>query len=414
MYNIELINKFQYQYQQNRSNFLTLWVSISIYSISYLLLSIEQINGKLCILGMSLGIIGIIFSVIKLIQFKIANKYLRFIFILYMGRQLYITLWGLSNFNYLQLMRFIKDPDLFFAYLVPLILLIPANIFFIRKMIDFFTYLGISLFLFFPLFASEILYTNMNLSELTLWTLGTGCGFIVLTWSYHTKKRKILAFSVVLFSLFIATVMARRNIMLTFGNYIVFSILIILFSSKLSIKLKISIIFLVLVSSFAGYYIFNTYQDIFFNKITDRIEDNTREGLYDIFMDDMSTNDLIFGKGFSGTYYAPGIEEDIDNRDVVECGYLQTILNGGIINLSLFLLITIPAVYLGFFKSNNILSRSAGAIVLLWLIDMFPWGMASLNIRYVLLWICIGICYSKEIRYLSEKALQNSLINKLR
>jgi len=331
-----------------------------------------------------------------------------------MGRQLYITLWGLSNFNYLQLMRFIKDPDLFFAYLVPLILLIPANIFFIRKMIDFFTYLGISLFLFFPLFASEILYTNMNLSELTLWTLGTGCGFIVLTWSYHTKKRKILAFSVVLFSLFIATVMARRNIMLTFGNYIVFSILIILFSSKLSIKLKISIIFLVLVSSFAGYYIFNTYQDIFFNKITDRIEDNTREGLYDIFMDDMSTNDLIFGKGFSGTYYAPGIEEDIDNRDVVECGYLQTILNGGIINLSLFLLITIPAVYLGFFKSNNILSRSAGAIVLLWLIDMFPWGMASLNIRYVLLWICIGICYSKEIRYLSEKALQNSLINKLR
>ena len=281
-------------------------------------------------------------------------------------------------------------------------------------MFDIFTYLGIFLFIFFPLFASEILYTNMNLSELTTWTLGTGCGFIVLTWSYHRKKRKIIALSAVLFSLFIATVMARRNIMLTFSNYIVFSLLIILFSSKLSIKLKTSILFLVLFSTFAGYYIFNAYQDVFFNKITDRIEDNTREGLYDTFMDDMSSSDLIFGKGFNATYYAPGIEEDIDDRDVIECGYLQTILNGGIINLTLFLLITMPAAYLGFFKSNNILSKAAGAIIFLWLIDMFPWGMASLNIRYVLLWICIGICYSKEIRYLSEKALQNSLISKLR
>ena len=115
MYILESINnKYLSQYAQNRSNFLKLWVSIVAYSLSYLFLSTEQINGKLCILGMSLGIIGIIYSVIQLIQFKIENKYLRFIFMLYMGRQLYIILWGFSNFNYLQLMRFIKDPDLFF------------------------------------------------------------------------------------------------------------------------------------------------------------------------------------------------------------------------------------------------------------------------------------------------------------
>lgn len=414
MYNITHINKFQYQYKLNRSIFLKLWISIITYSLSYLFLSTEYNIGKFWILGMSLGVIGIIYSVIRLVQLKIANKYLSFIFILYMVRQLYIVFGGFSDFNYLQLMRFIKDPDLFFSYLVPLIILIPANIFFIRKMFDLFTYLGILLFLLFPLFASEILYTNMNLSELTLWTLGTGCGFIVLTWNYHSKKRKIFAFLVVLFSLFVATVMARRNIMLTFGNYILFSILIILFSSKISIKLKTGILFLVLLSTLTGYYIFNKYQDAIFYKITDRIEDNTREGLYDIFMSDMTQSDLIFGKGFKGKYYAPGIEEDIEDRTIVECGYLQVILKGGIINLTLFLFIAIPAIYLGFFKSNNTLSKAAGAIVFLWLIDMFPWGMPSLNIRYILLWICIGICYSKEIRYLSENALKNSLLSKLR
>ena len=414
MYNLKYINKFHYLYKLNRSHFLTLWVSIIIYSLSYLLLTIEKFNGKLFILGMGIAVLGIIYSVVCLIQLKIANKYLSFIFIIYMIRQFYIILPGFSDFSLMQLMRFIKDPDLFFSYLVPIVILIPANIFFIRKMFDIFIYLGILVFLFFPRFASEILYTNMNISERTLWTMGTGCGFIVLTWNYHSHKRKIIAFLAVILSLFIATVMARRNIMLTFTNYIIFSILIILFSVRISIKLKISILFLLLLTASSGYYIFNKYQNEVFYKITDRIEDNTREGLYDTFMDDMTKSDLIFGKGINGTYYAPGIEEDVEDREVIECGYLQTILNGGIINLTLFLLIALPAVYLGFIKSNNTLSKAAGAIVLLWLIDMFPWGMPSLNIRYILLWICIGICYTKEIRYLSEKELRNSLLSRIK
>ncbi|MBL7935123.1 MAG: hypothetical protein JNM51_04860 [Bacteroidia bacterium] len=123
----------------------------------------------------------------------------------------------------------------------------------------------------------------------------------------------------------------------------------------------------------------------------------------------MSTQDIIYGKGFYGTYYAPTIEEDVDYRTIIESGYLQTILKGGILNLGLFLLIALPAAYLGIMKSNNAIAQAAGFIIVLWLIDMFPWGMPALNIRYILVWICIGMCYSKEICNLSETEIKSSL-----
>ena len=139
-----------------------------------------------------------------------------------------------------------------------------------------------------------------------------------------------------------------------------------------------------MLSSFLGaYFIFNKYQDNLFSRISGRLDENTREQIFSGFFSSMSTNDLIFGKGFDGTYYAPTIEVDKDNRSIIECGYLQTILKGGIVNLALFLLMALPAAYLGIVKSRNTISKAAGSIIVLWLIDMVPWGMPALNIRYI-------------------------------
>jgi len=273
-------------------------------------------------------------------------------------------------------------------------------------MFDYFTLLTIPLFFILAIFFNQILFTNQNFSEQTVWTLGTGAGFLLLNWVYQKRKRKIIAISAILLSLFISAVMARRNIMLTFSNYIIFSVLLILFNSKQSIQKKISILFVLLLTISMIYYTFVTYQDKFFAKITGRIDDNTREGLFPAFFSDMTSQDLIYGKGFDGTYYAPGNEVDKDYRSEIECGYLQMLLKGGVINLVLFLLIAFPAIFLGFFKSNNIICKTSGTIVLLWLIDMFPWGMPGLSIRYILLWTCIGICYSKELRNLTETEIK--------
>jgi hypothetical protein len=110
-----------------------------------------------------------------------------------------------------------------------------------------------------------------------------------------------------------------------------------------------------------------------------------------------------------GEYYCPGVDPLKDTRFLIESGYLQTILKGGIISLVLFLMIAFPAIYLGILKSKNILSKASGTIVLLWLIDMFPWGMPAINIRYILVWTCIGICYSKAVRSLTDAEIKASL-----
>jgi hypothetical protein len=357
---------------------------------------------------MALGLGGMIYSMFSLIKFRIVNSYFRFIFIIYSIWQVYIIKEAFFGFNYETLSNYLFSPYLFLHYLVPLVILIPDNIFYLRKIFDLFIIAAMLLFIFFILFSNELLYINSAFSEQTVWTFGTGSGFLLLTWIYHNNKRRLISFSAVILSLFIATVMARRNIMLTFSNYILFSILLIIFSSKQSLRSKIYLFTFILLTTFSIYYLFTSYQDILFSKISSRFTQETRDVVFIAFFKDMSPNDLLFGKGFGGTYYCPGIEPDRDYRYLIESGYLQIILKGGYVNLTLFLLITLPAAYLGLIKSNNIMSRATGAIVFLWLIDMVPWGMAAINIRYILFWTSISVCYSKEIRQLSDNEIINS------
>jgi hypothetical protein len=165
----------------------------------------------------------------------------------------------------------------------------------------------------------------------------------------------------------------------------------------------------VILLSLVAFNFFLLYQDQLFIRIAGHLNENTREIVYDAFFNDMSTKDLIIGRGFLGEYYCPGVDPLKDTRFLIESGYLQTILKGGIISLVLFLMIAFPAIYLGILKSKNILSKASGTIVLLWLIDMFPWGMPAINIRYILVWTCIGICYSKAVRSLTDAEIKASL-----
>lgn len=386
-----------------------LWISIIIYSLGFLSYVSERFIGQLSLMIMIIGLAGIGYSFFKLSKINISSGYLRVVFALFMLWQMFIIMRGIQNFNFQMLLNLLFSPYYFLHYLVPLIILIPANIFFAKRTFNFFVILSLLLFVVFILFMNEMLYTNLNFSEQAIWTLGTGGGFLLLTWSYQNFKIRFIAFMTVLLSLFIATVMARRNIMLTFSNYLIFSVLIILLSSSHSFRSKALILTAVIFVSVIGFSVFLSYEDQLFNRISGHMTENTRDFVYAAFFKDMSTKDLIIGRGFIGEYYCPGVDPNKDTRFLIEGGYLQTILKGGVVSLVLFLFIAIPAAYLGIIRSKNILSKASGTIVLLWLIDMFPWGMPAINIRYILVWTCIGICYSKAIRNLTEAEIRNSL-----
>ena len=118
----------------------------------------------------------------------------------------------------------------------------------------------------------------------------------------------------------------------------------------------------------------------------------------------MKPTDWAIGKGINGEYFCPGIDEDAPTnyRNIIETGYLQIILKGGIIRLILYLLIAIPALILGLFFSKNLLSKAAGIWIFISLISLYPATVNSFNLNYLLVWISIGICYSKELRILPD------------
>ena len=127
---------------------------------------------------------------------------------------------------------------------------------------------------------------------------------------------------------------------------------------------------------------------------------------------DMTTNDWIIGKGINGKYFCPTIDNVNDAtgyRESIETGYLQIILKGGLVSLTLLLLILIPAVYKGLFNSKNVLSKSAAIWIFLWIIYLKPIVGNTFSMHYLIVWIAVGICYSKKIRNMSDITIKSYL-----
>lgn len=169
-----------------------------------------------------------------------------------------------------------------------------------------------------------------------------------------------------------------------------------------------------LVILIASLFVFSMKDHHIFNFLIERGEEDTRTGVEVWMYADMSPTDWVIGKGIKGQYYCPVVEnvndaEGAGYRDNIETGYLQIILKGGIISLALLLLMFVPAVYKGLFKSKNVLSKAAALWIFLWIIYLYPSGGIVFTMNYVLVWIAVGICYSEKIRNLPDSTIKNYL-----
>lgn len=388
-------------------------LGIAIYCISYLMgtLDIQPTLILLIRLFQGLGILLFITALIGSASFSnISNKYLKIVFILLMIWHCFVIL---SNFSISSsfIKTYMREPYYFLHFFIPLIILLPPNFF-----ADYFARWSFRLVvLFFILFIpfSFWIFNYQTFSEQFVWVLGVGGGFIIMNYVYFPNKIRITSFIVVMLSLFISTYMARRNIMLTFSGYLFASVGgYFAFTPISGIIKKMVLSLLLIILSIGGYLFFLSVQNSLFSGISDRALVNSREEILISYFEDMSETDWIIGKGMDGTYYAPTVDEetpfgtDEDYRFLIEGGYLQVILKGGIVNLILILLIAIPAIRKGLFQSNNLFAKSSAMLVFLWLIDMFPWGMPAFDLRYLLFWFSIGVCYNSELRLFSDDEIK--------
>lgn len=385
------------------------WLGFIIYTLAYTLSTTQAVSFILCQVFQTLGLFLLIQASIKLVKYHIENKYLKVIYPLYCFWLLITLMRGFAfNFDFLKGMLFDAWFGMF-LYFVPLLLIFPRSITFYKKAFQAIIILCLAYILLDIVFLRQLLnrditnLTSQALVEYFSKTLAVPCGFILLTYLYHSRKTKIISLGVMLLCFLLSTIRARRGLMFMAISPLIFAYFIYLFTNRgSSLKWIFSFMLVGLLVAY-GFRVYNKNKAGVFNAITERADEDTRTGVELYFYADMNQNDWIFGRGVDGQYYCPGIDSiDSVYRKTIETDYLQIILKGGLISLCLMMLIAVPAAFKGLFSSKNILSKAAAIWILLWMIDLYPANVTTFTLNYILVWISIGICYSDEIRNIPE------------
>jgi hypothetical protein len=348
----------------------------------------------------------LIYSSSKLINdFGFENDYFKsifFIFILYEG---IIIIRGLS-FSTEDLTTYLRQSNIFWPFLVPLFVFFDKSAAGIIKMIKYIFIFGMCFLLFSICFPTLVMYRPN--AEILIPVLAVPCGFLLLNATYLNNTKVNICFLVLFIATLVYTYLARRNGVLTLAGFIIVGYLVNVLNRSTSVLFKVlpvlSGLCLLVYSSLPRF----SWQ--LTQKLNERLNEDSRSGLFDLFFADMR-NSMVFGKGMNGTYFYPmdgGLQDDgifyndVVFRNNIENGYLQLLLSGGIVHIVLFVLVLLPAAFLGVFRSSNQFSKACGVMIFLWMLDMFVYGLPALYLHYILVWICVGICYKSSIRQKSN------------
>ncbi len=389
------------------------WLGFTIYTGAFAMSTSTTGNYKLLQLFQIIGILMFIPSAIKLIKWKFANSYLKVLFGLYIFWQLTIVLRA-EHFNYTYIKEMLFDAELgVFRFFAPLILLFPKNLLYYKKILLVIITLGVLFLLFDVMYIDNLMnldYENTNTKftyEHFVKILSVPSGIILLTFPYQNKRVKYLALIVIFVSVLFSVIRARRALLFLTISPLLFTYIIYLYTKRKSFFSMLFPLVLSLLILFYGVKDFSENTPEFFSLLSERATQDTRSGVERFFYRDMTTQDWIIGKGIDGLYFCPGIETGVHAiyRGMIETDYLNVILKGGLISLVLLLLMAVPAMIKGIFYSKNILSKAAGAWILLWILGLYPATVSTFSLHYLTFWMAIGICYSEVIRNIPERTL---------
>ncbi len=225
-----------------------------------------------------------------------------------------------------------------------------------------------------------------------------------MSYKFAPPKYIKVGFIGLILSLATAILYGRRSYIAFHLTYLIFIGYMYFFTNKKSKGKKVFIILsvLILVSIIAASFSDSSA----FNVLADRFNQNTRSGVEDYFFTDFKGKplDWIFGRGINGTYYCPVLEGQ-SYRNVIETGYLQFILKGGLILLFLYVYILLKGAFLGFFRSKNTICKAMSLVLFANVIFLFSGNTLEFSFRQILIWCCVMLCYNASFRNLSEQML---------
>lgn len=318
----------------------------------------------------------------------------------------WISLSGLINFH-------LFSPFYILPYLIPLIVFIPIKYYKFNTIVFYSQIFAISLFIVFIVFFNRILISS-HLSQQGYTEGNYGFGgnfidiyipfsFIILCKRYIKTRIWIYNCIGLLTALLISLIAARRGGSAILSLLLLFDIYIFIKNVK-GLKKVFSTIASIAIIIFSIFIFLNSNT---FSFIRERGLEDSRTAVDKALLSQMNDTELIFGKGLNGRYYFPLTDDDYLKgwRYGTETGFYNIVLKGGYLMAFTYILLLIYPALVGIFKSKNLLCKALGFYIILSLIELYPFGWLTFNIKFLIIWIGVVLCYNKKIRGLNDKQI---------
>ena len=358
-------------------------------------------------------------SIKKFLAYRNSNLFIRknFFFILLTLWTIFILFTGLK-FDYVYLRDLVISPYTFLPYLFPFIVRLYDYKNF-SKLLDIIHVINI---IYLILIAAYFLNSKLELLKSVGFIEDVNkffCFpnfFMLLSFRKINKKKKLVSLIVFIVGFLMSVLAARRSLTWTFGWTFVLFVFVNYFdrSSNFLVKMRFILVFL-----FSVIFIYIGYDYIeknLFGNLNERLYADSRSSVLEDFYNDMSSMDMLLGRGIGGTYNLLQTdfifdfdEQRVDERNIIESGYLNLVLYGGYFYVFLLAVVLMKAIYNGFFRSNNMLSKISASYILIFLIEAFPAGVMMFNIRFYVLWFSVAVCWNYNVIQMEDQKIELEL-----
>lgn len=390
-----------------------------LYTMGFTLTSTGMVHNLICSAIQLMGILMFLPSSILLIELKFENIYFKVMIGLYIIYLCSVVFRGFL-FDFVTIRDLLIDAWFgLFIYLAPIVCLFSNKKLLIKKTFDAIYILSIVFLIYEITFLNLLIergsQESIAMAEVFSRTLGLPAGFVLLTYRYHSLKLRLVSGVTISVILAMALYQARRGLALYCLMILMFAGVIYLM--KGSNRSFVLVTLLIFASSIVlvGSEVFD--KSDFLSSIKERGLEDTRSNVELNFYEDMQGIDWLIGRGINGLYYCPGIVWDGEAstfRGIIETDYLQIILKGGLVSLGLLFLIMIPASILGIFFSKNLLVKAFGIWIFIGLLNMYPSSVNTFTLNYLIMWIGVGVCYSKSLRNLTDASIDKYFKKQIR
>jgi hypothetical protein len=272
--------------------------------------------------------------------------------------------------------------------------------------------------MFFLFFAS--LFYNVDYNDWVM--LLRPVNLILLIGLYHFRfNDKIKTYLLIIIYIIVNAYFSSRRVDLLF---LFLTVSLLLMDKLLVIRVRKKFLKYILFGFLSGVIIIFTFGyelvSIFIASFIDF--QDSRTFLFKELMSDLNFTEKIFGRGSLGTYFSEFMEHtkryteeilkqkwwgDASVRITTEVGYLQMILKGGFILLSLNLFMSVYAIYLAIFKSNNRLITRLGYYILVISVLSIVEFRPTFTPAFIIFWMAIGTVLKKEYRQMNDSEIES-------